>query len=78
MARWKNVDWIFNGDEGATNVSIERIRAALLMDIRDELQTLNRLLSCRNFLDIPGQLRTIAKNTEKKKRLRIVKFKKAS
>lgn len=40
---------------------------AVLMDIRDELQSLNRLLSCTNFLSIPASLRTIVANTTKRK-----------
>jgi hypothetical protein len=45
----------------------ERVGIAVLMDIRDELQTLNRLLACPNFLGIPHTLTRIARNTTKKK-----------
>lgn len=34
----------------------EAIKVAVLMDLRDELKALNRLLRCRNFLDIPNKL----------------------
>ena len=44
------------------------IHAALLMDIRDELQQLNALLSCRNFTNIPATLRAIKTNTTKRRR----------
>jgi hypothetical protein len=43
---------------------------ATLMDIRDELQTLNRLLSCTNFVNIPRTLRQIAQQTKKRKYVR--------
>ena len=47
---------------------------AVLMDIRDELQTLNRIFGCVNFQRIPRVLDTIAKNTTKKRpKLRVVK-----
>lgn len=36
-----------------------RIQAAVLMDIRDELQKLNALLHCHNFTGIPTTLRSI-------------------
>jgi hypothetical protein len=71
MARHKNVNW--NLEEcnpkpgGGYTLLIDRIHAALLMDIRDELQELNRILNCRNTRSIPGSLRRIAKNTEGKK-----------
>lgn len=34
---------------------------AVLMDIRDELKDLNRILHCQNFLEIPHTLRGIRK-----------------
>ena len=36
---------------------------AVLMDIRDELQVLNLLLGCANFLRIPSVLESIRRNT---------------
>jgi hypothetical protein len=35
---------------------------ATLMDIRDELHTLNRLLGCKNFTDIPATLRGLRRD----------------
>lgn len=40
----------------------------VLQDIRDELKQLNGLLGCRNFREVPQILRTVAKNTQRKKR----------
>lgn len=39
----------------------EHVGIEVLMDIRDELQQLNRLLNCRNFTGIPATLRTISR-----------------
>lgn len=48
----------------------EHVRVELLMDIRDELQKLNAVLNCRNFLAIPSKLDKIERNTCKPKRKR--------
>lgn len=61
MARYKNVDWNFHGNESDTTVPVDRIKMALLMDIRDELQRLNTLLHCPNFMSIPHKLDRIEK-----------------
>lgn len=54
------------GRDGTKRHSWETIHTALLMDIRDELQTLNRLLGCRNFIGIPDTLHRIQDNTYKR------------
>lgn len=65
MARHKNGDWnIPDGDE----LRWEHVPIAVLMDIRDELQKLNRLLYCNNFTRIPYKLDQIEENTRKPKR----------
>lgn len=46
----------------------QRVQIALLADIRRELRTLNRPLSCPNFVAIPTILRNIRRNTAKPKR----------
>jgi len=46
----------------------EEASLAVLMDIRDELKSLNRLLQCPNFSMIPKILRGIRQNTTKKRR----------
>lgn len=65
MARKKDVYW--NLPE---NNSWEAVEVAILMDLRDELKQLNRLLSCSNFVAIPSILRGIRKNTTKKRRIK--------
>lgn len=67
MARHARTDW--NIPEP---VSWEGARLSVLMDIRDELVRLNALLHCENFVGIPATLRTIAKQTAKRPRVRTV------
>lgn len=62
--RLKNVNWSVAEQDG-TVPSWERVGVAVMMDIRDELQTLNRLLGCPNFTQIPATLRAIRRNTAK-------------
>lgn len=71
MARHANMNWNLpegelSNDGGRTH-SWPSIHASILLDIRDELQRLNRLLGCRNFTDIPFKLDAIKKNTTKRK-----------
>jgi len=61
--RRKNVDWDIGDD-----LTWDKVKLAVLMDIRDELQTLNRLLGCSNFVNIPNVLIAIKANTAKPKR----------
>ncbi len=68
MARHKNVQWNC-GDEP---VARDLVQIAVLMDIRDELQLLNRVLYCPNFMAIPRKLDAIIKNTKKKRRRPVV------
>lgn len=66
MARHKNGNW----DLLETQPGYPGAQLAVLMDIRDELQTLNRLLACPNFLAIPRRLEAIRKNTAPKREAR--------
>jgi hypothetical protein len=63
--RFKDVAWDFatRGDGGIE--TWEQVQVAVLMDIRDEIKALNRILGCRNFLDVPTILRGIRTNTAK-------------
>lgn len=68
--RHKNVDWnLPDGDSvrsGWRTHQWESIHAALLMDIRDELQRINARLNCHETLAIPRHLKRIVKNTAPK------------
>ena len=47
------------GDANGNVTTWERVQVAVLLDLRDELQKLNRLLHCHNFTTIPSVLREI-------------------
>ncbi len=67
--RRANADWQVADNDGSVP-TWERVGIAVLMDIRDELQKLNNLLRCPNFIAIPRKLDAIRRNTTKKKRAR--------
>lgn len=60
-----NVEWETPAHPGWT---WDHVHLEVLMDIRRELQKLNAVFACRNFLDVPATLRTIERNTAPKKR----------
>jgi hypothetical protein len=64
MARHKRHDW--NLPE--LSLTWDHAHMAVLMDIRDELENLNRLFRCQNFLGIPASLQRLELNTRKRKR----------
>ncbi len=71
MARHKDQNWNLPEGTPTSNGSREHqwnsILVALLMDIRDELKSMNAILHCSNFLRIPHKLDEIRRNTAKKK-----------
>lgn len=77
--RKKNSNWYVANEEGrAYTEGMAGQTVAVLMDIRDELQDLNRLLSCPNFISIPALLRAIQRNTRRPKRQKAAPKKKHS
>lgn len=61
-----DVDWNVLDKEG--NIGTwERAQLAVLMDVRRELKSLNALLHCYNFQQIPHKLERISRNTAKPK-----------
>ena len=68
MARLKNCSWDLSCKENDPTFSQFHIVAALLMDIRDELQAIRARLDCYETLAIPRYLRRISANTAKPKR----------
>jgi len=66
--RRKDGNWPVPRADGS--VWTDDMSLAVLMDIRDELKALNRLLNCPNFLGIFGELRGIRHNTTKPRRKR--------
>lgn len=82
MSKWvshdsvRNSNWrIIENDEGRYDT--DQVQRAILLDIREELRALNRLLNCQNTIAIPGLLRDIRRNTTKPKKKRVVKTKSA-
>ena len=71
MARHANVTWeLPEGHRNSRGGDVHKwdsVHAALLMDLRDELQTLNYLLASADFSSILPTLRRIAQNTTKRK-----------
>jgi hypothetical protein len=55
MSRHKDVKWDLSPDPPADHVTI-----AILMDIRDELQIISKVLTCHNTFTIPTYLRRIS------------------
>ena len=44
MKNTKNVNWAVLSDDGRSSISVQHAVLAVLMDLRDEFQALNRLL----------------------------------
>jgi hypothetical protein len=65
--RLKDHNWVFEKD-GPNGISYESAQLAVLMDLRDELKKLNRLLHCPSFMEIPSTLRSIQRNMPAKKK----------
>jgi hypothetical protein len=64
--RCKGFNWTVRGaDQKEGSASWDGAQLAVLMDIRDELQELNRRLACSDLLALPKLLRAIKSNTEK-------------
>jgi hypothetical protein len=61
--RKKNYLWNVTTDDG--RLCQDGAIVAVLMDIRDELRTMNSILTCPNFTNIPNTLRSIESNTKK-------------
>lgn len=60
--RKKDIDWHVADEQGVLHSHLrDGVTAAVLMDIRDELQRLNNLLHCHNFTSLPATVRTISR-----------------
>jgi hypothetical protein len=68
--RRKNVNWNVTDNAGiAWNSVRDGVLLAVLMDIRDELQRLNTLLHCPNFIEMPRTLRRIDRRLAQTRKL---------
>ena len=72
--RLKDVDWKV-WRSAYNTVSKEHVALAVLLDLRDELRSLNALLHCSNFIEMPRILRQIRSNTVKPKKKKKVAVK---
>lgn len=67
--RQKNGNWYVLNERGEKYPGdYAHAHLAVLMDIRDELQALNRVFACPNFLAVPVVLREIAGATRDTRR----------
>jgi hypothetical protein len=62
--RKANQNWTISKGSNGT-YSHEAAQLAVLQDVRDELQKLNSLLACPNFIGIPKTLREIKRATNR-------------
>jgi hypothetical protein len=62
--RRKDAQWLFP----ESNWNIDNAILAVLMDLRDELKAINRVLGCANFLRIPRTIDAIVENTKPRPR----------
>ena len=71
MARHSNIFWTLPEGTPTTNGGRSHdwgtVHAAILMDIRDEIQRFNALFRCANFLEISTELRRIRRNTARRR-----------
>ncbi len=71
MNNFENSNWeIKKGAMLNSAANVHEASLAVLMDIRRELQRLNVVFSCTNFIQIPSVLKDIRKNTNKNKKAR--------
>lgn len=68
-----NLDWDVTKSSGVVS-TWEKVIVVLLQDIRHELRVIRRntaVLSCQNAIEIPSILRSIRKNTTKRRVRRV-------
>lgn len=59
MARHKDFNWSMPAGDSEGRHLWDSVKISVLMDIRDQLQKLNGLLHCSNFVAIPSRLSAI-------------------
>jgi hypothetical protein len=62
--------YLWKNDDGSA--ATDTWQLAVLLAIRDELKSLNALLHCSNFTAIPDILRSVKRNTTKRRKPRAV------
>lgn len=66
----RGINWTL---PAAGTITLDQAQLAVLMDIREELQRLNRLLHCHNFIGMPATLRSISRKLAKPRRKRTLR-----
>lgn len=66
--QFPDIDWALATNDKGQIADWHMVKVAVLMDIREELRTLNRLLACPNFIQIPATLRSISRKLPAKRR----------
>lgn len=67
----RNVNWhVWQEDDG--KYGNDAVMRAIMLDIREELKRLNRVLNCPNFIEVPAILRAIKQNTKKRRKPKAV------
>ena len=74
----RDQDWGVQLTEAGGALSVEGAQLAVLMDIRDELRRMRRVLECKNFQAMPNLLRLIERHVRRKPKLRVVKRRRAA
>ena len=64
MARHENVSWKLPEGEAP---GYDAATLAVLMDLRDELRAIRRILQCPRFQGIPGAIESIVGNTRRRR-----------
>jgi len=60
----RKANQIWDCGDNLHSSTLEQAQLAVLMDIRDELQKLNRVFQCANFLNMPHELKTLRRYTQ--------------
>ncbi len=69
MNRFRDKKWNVGGDEEKSqNPTYDGAQLAVLMDIREELQAVRRILQCGSFTNLPFVISKIEKNTKPRRR----------
>ena len=68
MTRKKNTAWEIGPSNDRGQWTWDQIKVSLLMDLRDDLQELNRLLRCGNVAKMFRDLTAIRQNTNRRKK----------
>ena len=73
MARFANVEWELSQGTNGGPKTLEQVNIAMLMDIRDQLQQLNRTLGCPNVAKGFRALQRIARLDEQAFKRRVAR-----